>query len=343
MKFIHTADLHLGRFYKGDLPLELAKIRREELWKNFENTIKYALEKNVDFILISGDIYEREYFTLNDMNRFASIVNNAGDIKIFIIAGNHDFIDKNSLYNKVLFNENIYIFKSKGFFDIDELKLRIHGISWNRDINFSEKLDFELNNDYKNILMIHGSVGGKDYFPLDVKRLKDFDYIALGHIHLKEKVEENAYYPGSPEGLNFKEIGERGFLEVNLEDKLEVSFINNQIRSYNIFNIEINKEDSILEINEKIEDTLSSYKKDLNRIILVGEYENPQYLEESILLDNKCFYVEIINNLRKSYNIKEFYLDNKDNIIGKVIEDLSEDEEALNIAVEALMEARNGN
>lgn len=343
MKFIHTADLHLGRFYKGELPLEIAKIRREELWKNFENIVKYASEKNVDFLLISGDVYEREYFTLDDMNRFASIINTLENIKVFIIAGNHDYIDKNTLYNKVRFNKNIYIFKSKEYFDIDELKLRVHGISWDRDINFSKALDFEIKDDYKNILLIHGSVSGKDYFPIDLDKIKNFDYIALGHIHLREKVKENAYYPGSPEGLNFKEVGERGFLEIQLKDKLDVKFINNQIRKYNVFNIEINKKESILEINNKIKDILSSYKKDLNRIILVGEYENPKYLENSILLDSEYFYTEIINELSKSYSIEDLYLENKENIIGKVIEDLSEDKEALNIAIEALVEAQNEN
>lgn len=39
-------------------------------------------------------------------------------------------------------------------------------------------------------------------------RFKDFDYVALGHIHRPQAVADNAYYSGSIERINFGEAGE---------------------------------------------------------------------------------------------------------------------------------------
>ena len=75
MKFVHASDIHLGRFYKGELPLEIAKKRREELWNSFENLINFCIKESIEILLLTGDLYEKEYFTLSDIDRFSDILN----------------------------------------------------------------------------------------------------------------------------------------------------------------------------------------------------------------------------------------------------------------------------
>ena len=60
IRFIHTADLHLGSPFVG------MKGLRKEHWKKlkdstldaFDRLIQYALDKQPDFVLIVGDIYD---------------------------------------------------------------------------------------------------------------------------------------------------------------------------------------------------------------------------------------------------------------------------------------------
>lgn len=54
VKFLHTADWHLGIKYKqlGDNAQKARNIRV----KTIENLMEKAIELNVDFILISGDL-----------------------------------------------------------------------------------------------------------------------------------------------------------------------------------------------------------------------------------------------------------------------------------------------
>ncbi|MDR1929559.1 MAG: exonuclease subunit SbcD [Treponema sp.] len=53
---------------------------------------------------------------------------------------------------------------------------------------------------------------------IDVSLFSGFDYLALGHLHRKQRPAPNAWYPGSPLAYSFDEAGEeKHFLSVELE------------------------------------------------------------------------------------------------------------------------------
>jgi exonuclease SbcD len=62
------------------------------------------------------------------------------------------------------------------------------------------------------------SLSGVDSLPLDL--LKDFDYVALGHIHKPQKISEKAYYSGSPIPLRFSETAEKSVMLLTVTDKI---------------------------------------------------------------------------------------------------------------------------
>lgn len=344
MRFIHTADLHLGRIYKGELPIDIMKIRKEELWQNFENTVNLCIKEKIDLLLISGDVYEREYFTVKDIRRFAEILNRLKETECFILPGNHDYIDKDSLYYKVDFNNNIHIFNEFKYVDLISLGVRVHGVPWNKsEININ--YNFELSNDLKNIIMIHGTVKGKDYCPVDMEKLKNdnISYIALGHIHKREKISENCYYPGSPEGLNFKETGNHGIIVGEIDNNLSIGFINTQIRKYNQFEIELKDSDNITYIKEKLLEKLEGKENDLNRINFKGNYNNTDYLIEIMKSLNGFFYNEFIDNTDFIIDVEQLYKENSDNIIGEFIDASRNSKDIMKIGLKALMEEQDDN
>ena len=57
--------------------------------------------------------------------------------------------------------------------------------------------------------------------PLDKNYLDQlgFDYIALGHIHKPIIISDNMAYCGSPEPLDFGEIGEHGIIQGIIEGR----------------------------------------------------------------------------------------------------------------------------
>lgn len=360
IKFIHTGDLHLGfKFLNPSFKGEIAGERRRELWSTFERIVEYAREKKVDFLFIAGDLFEESYFTLGDIKRVRDILKRARDIKVLISAGNHDYIDRKSLYNKVEWTENVSIFKTDGLEKIEfkDLNSNVYGYSWdtkeikenNLFLDLKKNLDISKNN----ILLLHGDIyGDSKYLPLNSKDLKslNMDYIALGHIHKPDIIEENIAYCGSPESLDFGELGERGIIEGEIKDKrTSIQFKAFSKRRFIEKHIEINNSMDYIDILEEIKNiNIGSIDKDFYRIYLNGLIEKDikiADIEEDLKSD--FYHIEIINNTVLDYDLESLKTENRDNIIAKFIETMEEKgldnpivEEALYIGLEALLKER---
>lgn len=344
MKVIHTADLHLSRIFRNFyFTHEIANIRRAELWKNFENTVNICKEKEINLLLISGDIYEKDYFTISDMKRFIALLSSIKKTRVLIITGNHDYISKESLFYKVDMPENVHIFNKDSieYLDIDDLKTRVHGISWSSPI-FKDNIDYnaiKLKDNYTNIFMAHGSVDkNSEYLYIDTKRLEEmgFDYIALGHIHKPMKVGEKSYYSGCPEPLSFSEMGSRGINYIDFSLNGKVEFLETGIRKYSTVEVVLNSDLNFFEIIDKIKKYLVN-SENFFRIILKGSISEDINLETIIeSLKEEYFYLEFVNNLSPSFDIENIYKENKDNIKGYFIEEMKKKDISLDKNLNAL-------
>lgn len=63
MKFIHAADLHLDSPFLGlqnhTIPRDLWDKIRNSTFTSFERIVNDAIEQNVDFVLLVGDLFDR--------------------------------------------------------------------------------------------------------------------------------------------------------------------------------------------------------------------------------------------------------------------------------------------
>ena len=95
IKFIHTADVHLGSLLHiggGELPPAVEQAAIAATMEGFGRVCHAALKNRVDFVVISGDLYDREARSLKAMSFFAEkcrLLEEAG-IPVLVIAGNHD-------------------------------------------------------------------------------------------------------------------------------------------------------------------------------------------------------------------------------------------------------------
>lgn len=218
MKFVHIADIHFDvPFSSLNRIQKLGDIRRLEQREVFKKVIQYIKANNIEYLFISGDLYEHQYIRQSTIEYIGKLFEEISDTKIYISPGNHDPFIINSYYNKYKFSENVHIFGHEiqvirnegvniygyGFSDFYDRNSRIEEIKLNR------KEDI-------NILITHGSTDSgneqdKEYNPLSEKKLSQigFDYIALGHIHKSNYANqnfENIIYPGSLISLGFDEL-----------------------------------------------------------------------------------------------------------------------------------------
>lgn len=301
IKFIHTGDLHLGlRFKNSSFPKDIASNRRVELWHTLERIVDKAIVENMDFLFIAGDLFEDEYFTLGDMKRLKSTLERAKNVEIIITAGNHDNLNKNSLYHMVDWPEHISIFHNKGldkkFFQ--DKGVYVYGYSWDKAENHKNIfVNFQgLDLDKNNILIIHGDIFSKDsvYLSLDKNYLNSlgFDYIALGHIHKPEIFSNKMAYCGSPEPLHFGETGKHGIIQGIIENgNTKIEFIPFSKRKFLKETVELNEEMDYIDILNIIRDCAKKGStEDFYRIELKGILDRHMNLD-NLARDQKMIFI----------------------------------------------------
>ncbi|WP_262430887.1 metallophosphoesterase family protein [Paratissierella segnis] len=354
---MHTGDIHLGlKFNKVSFHKDKAVMRRRELWSTFERIVNYCTEKSVDFLLIAGDLFEYDYFTIGDIKRVRDIFMKAKGINILIVAGNHDILNNKSLYNRVEWSPNVTIFQNKLEKKVfSDLNTVIYGYSWDRseiaDNHLFDNFEYEHeDNDKNKMLILHGDINKESkYLPLTLDELNklNMDYIALGHIHKPIIYNDKIAYCGSPEPLDFGELGERGIIQGVIENgKTKFEFLPFSMRCFYEEDIDIDGNMGYLDIKEKVKSIQTGNpEKDFYRIYLKGYAQNDISLENLYEDIEEYFYhVELFDETIPDYDLDALEVLHKDNIVGQFIRNMKGKDlnkrcvkEALYIGLEVLL------
>ncbi|ECJ9749943.1 metallophosphoesterase family protein [Listeria monocytogenes] len=235
IQFLHMADLHLDSPFIGlsTLPQPLFSAIQESTFQSLERITTVAIKEAVDFVLIAGDIYDSEDQSVRAQARFAKEMKRleAANIPVFMIHGNHDFIEKHK--EKLALPSNVHVFSEQvevmSHKTATGVSVNIYGFSYNeRHIRSSRVGEYKIQGDADfHIALLHGSeVSSSEehdvYAPFRVQEIskKAFDYWALGHIHKRQLLAESPsiYYPGNIQGRNRKESGEKGASIITLSE-----------------------------------------------------------------------------------------------------------------------------
>jgi DNA repair exonuclease SbcCD nuclease subunit len=231
-QFIHTADIHIDSPLKGleaheDAPVEEI---RGATRRAFDNLIDLAIEEEVSFVLIAGDLYDGGWKDYNTGLYFASRMGrlDKAGIKVFIVSGNHDAASNTTTAMPLPANVKILNHKKPESIVLDDLDVIIHGQSYPSKATTENLAAGYPQNDtsYFNIGLLHTSLTGREnhenYAPcsLDDLKSKGYDYWALGHVHKREVVSEDPLivFPGNVQGRHIKETGAKGATLVTVED-----------------------------------------------------------------------------------------------------------------------------
>lgn len=264
MKFIHLADVHLGD--KFDITSSLSKRVRGLSWKSLSNILN--ANKDVDFALIAGDLFERSYFSSKDFKRLFEIFESFGK-DIYYVSGNHDYFDG---YTDIFFANgpaNLHVFPSDRLGVYEDNSTRIYGISY-RDRVFNQEVDLgiDLDKNFFNILLIHSDVGreGSKYCNLNEEDIisSDFNYIALGHIHKAQAIAK-AFYPGSIEPHSFTDTNNYGYIRY---DDGKVSFVDSSITKFVDMKVNLSDFSSAKDLLAFVNNKLSEDKKNFLRLTI---------------------------------------------------------------------------
>lgn len=240
MKFLHIADLHIGKVVAGFQMLEDQKIVLNQM-------IEFIKQEKPDGILIAGDIYDRSVPSAEAMAVFDDFLTKiyVCGCSVFMVSGNHDSPERLGFAGELLKQNKLYI-AGEVKEEIEKVSLvcgktkvnvyllpfarvpvlnavfQIDGKNYNDGIKAAiEKMN--LNPEEINLLVTHYFVSNGVKKPelsesevalsvgsieeIDSKLLEVFDYVALGHIHGPQWVgKETIRYAGSLLKYSFSEV-----------------------------------------------------------------------------------------------------------------------------------------
>ncbi len=230
MKFAHLADAHLG-YEQYHL-----HFRADDFAKSFKMAVERSIEEDVDFVVISGDIFHRSSPNPKTIKQAIEIISmfKRENIPVFAIEGNHDKTIKDvSIYDLL---ESLGLLHKLGLrrkFIKDEFvnskkigevhlvygifeDIRIVGDTHRSSYQFKHLMENRYLPD-GDIVVLHNSVKeiidfeiSDDYITMSI--LPKAKYYALGHVHIPiaKNVDGSWFvYPGCPERTDAREFSLR--------------------------------------------------------------------------------------------------------------------------------------
>lgn len=317
MKFIHTADLHLGKSFPivGDK----GSLLREAQLNTLARIMELAESNAVDFILFAGDLFDSNEVSKRIVQKTIRLLNNIEPIPVFILPGTHDLLNEESIYKRNEFRGgNIKIFGIDG----TSIKIKntiIHGRPNDTKQGGIHPLK-ELNHDPDakfNVAAIHASVkieskASPDDYLVTASEIANsgMDYVAIGHWHKKMDFSEkkvDAWYSGAPEATKFDEAEKAGFVLLVELGKAGVKVEEKKVGEYTWIDKSINV--SISPPGKSLNSEIEALKgeKTLLRLRLKGTIPKGYEIDADLLEENFAddfFYFEV-DSSKVGYPIKD--------------------------------------
>ena len=233
VRFLHTADLHLGIPLQGfsGASRQIEAQLREASFVAWERICDAALLHDVDFVLVAGDLYHREARSIQAARCFEEQVQRLAEagIAVFAVYGNHDPLGEREELLDMPESFHAFPTEAPTFYEVTENGTplaRIFGVSY-RSRRESRRLHAMLqpsDDTLINIGILHTALdpGNRNYSPCSMQDLLGQEYIhywALGHVHQPRVIKGGVpaiAYPGTPQGRHPGEAGVGGCLLVEL-------------------------------------------------------------------------------------------------------------------------------
>lgn len=255
MRFLHLADLHIGKRVNE---FSMIEDQRYILIK----ILNIIDENKVDAVLIAGDVYDKQVPSAEAVMLLSEFLGKLAKrkLQVFVISGNHDSAERIGFGAELMSLSGVHM--SKPFEGVPECiclqdeygEIHVYMLPFIKPAyvrncypeveigSYDEAMRVvmehtEIDINSRNILVAHQfvkggvicdsediSVGGLDEISAD--HFKRFDYTALGHLHGPQYVgNEYIRYSGTPLKYSFSEVShKKAALIVDIKGKGEISF-----------------------------------------------------------------------------------------------------------------------
>ncbi len=223
IKFLHTADLQLGKAFRDILHDRGSRLREFRL-ESIDKIAQLARTHHVDFVLVAGDLFDAHTVDGHTASRAAAALS-AIPAPVLIIPGNHDHGgDPTSIFNRHSFKSslgaNVRVVTSTdpivlcdGRAVVFPCPLMQRHVLGDTTAHITKQFGSDAADATAvRIGLAHGGVvnfgaeeeGATNQINPERAREADLDYLALGDWHGTLKINDRTWYSGTPEPDRFK-------------------------------------------------------------------------------------------------------------------------------------------
>lgn len=307
MKIIHCSDLHLDSAMESNLTAAQARERNAEICATFARLVSRAAAQQADAVLIAGDLFDTRRATARTADFVLSEIRKASQVDFLYLRGNHD--ESESIFAGMELPDNFKTFgpqwTSYRYGSVVICGMEPEGDGWYRMYD-SLKLDPH----DTNIVMLHGMEStrpGEEQIAIPLLKDKHIHYLALGHIHSYKKAPlgmDGSYcYCGCLEGRGFDECGEKGFVELDVQDqRVGAEFVPFATRSLHEVQVDITDRITVSQLHHAMETAAAEIPgEDLVKFTFTGSYtletqKDLKFLEK--LFESRFYFVKIKDESR---------------------------------------------
>ncbi|MGR3513494.1 MAG: metallophosphoesterase family protein [Paracoccaceae bacterium] len=217
IRFVHTADLHLGKAFGNLESADRLKVARTELISDLANA---ARAHEAAHVLIAGDLFDAANPAAQTWRQALATMAEATDLTWWLLPGNHDNLSQGqATWDGIaaLEHPNVHVLQTAepremqpgAFLLPSPLTTRRPPADPTDWMDSAKTPDGAIR-----IGLAHGPIQsfGETTLPVDLiapnrDTLAKLDWLALGDWHGEMKVSKNAGYSGAPERTGFKHNG----------------------------------------------------------------------------------------------------------------------------------------
>lgn len=363
-----TGDVHLGRKF-SNYPDEVSHKLEEARYKALKKVVKEGNNRGCNLLVVAGDLFDKITTPEQDVIKAINILNKFSGDAVVVLPGNHDYkqIDAWDTFRDNLTGNMILLDKEEKY-DLNNLDLEVslfpapcdnkeskeNKLDWIKDCKKRETNKYELG-------IAHGALVGvspdmtDSYFKMTKEELRELnmDIWLLGHTHIPypEVNEGNGvqnrsiFNSGTPEpdGLNYRHSGQAWYIELDEEKQIEASKIITGNYLFQDIAREINSEDDLNSLIKEIGNDNAAGK--ILRLKLSGRINQEVYNKKNDYyreIEEKVAYARILDDdlnlkLTRDKIAEEFPADS---FPSQVLNELLEDEKALELAYELMQEVK---
>ncbi|MDA8223994.1 hypothetical protein [Desulfosporosinus sp.] len=285
LRFLQCAGFRFDSpFWDG--PESWTKFRNQDLWQSFQAVLELCQSEKIEFLFLTGDLFEQEYVRKETVERVARSLAKLEGTRVFITPGRRDPLIISSAYRLTVWPSNVHIFSSGvTSVRIPSHNVTVYGAGWTAYHQERPFLDsFQpVNDGTLQLMLLHAMVDSnrntEGFIPIRHEQVSSsgLDYLALGSLEgwsgVQQAGKTNWADCGSPEARSFQDTGPHGVLLGEIQkDSSRFEFRELGQRCYIEKNFTIQSQSSIEGIAEKIiaETSLEERQKNLYRIKLSG-------------------------------------------------------------------------